>query len=64
MLRLEPAAPQSQVEHSTTEPPTGPHSAFGNMSGYRMSDVCLTAETGVASLIPTRSHTAWRLIMK
>ena len=28
------------------------------------TDACLTADPGVASSIPVRSHTAWRLIMK
>ena len=32
----------------------GPRSAVGNVSGYRC---CLTADPGVASSIPVRSHT-------
>ena len=28
------------------------------------TDVSLTADPGVASSIPARSHTSWRLIMK
>ena len=28
------------------------------------TDACLTANPGVASLIPAHSHTFWRLIMK
>ena len=33
---------------------TAPHSAVGNMFGYRSG---LTGDPGVVSLIPTRSHT-------
>ena len=29
-----------------------------------VTDACLTAIPGVASSIPARSHTTWRLIMK
>ena len=37
---------------------TGPRSAVGNVSGHRCAtDACLTADPGVASSIPARSHT-------
>ena len=40
--------------HSLKLTCTGPRSAVGNESGYRCS---LTADLGVASSIPARSHT-------
>ena len=49
-LTLGPAAT------ATCEPTAGPRSAVGNVSGYR-EDACLTADPGVASSIPVRSHT-------
>ena len=68
-VRLEPAALRSRVKHSTTEPlrsrlrnvficlshirKTGTRSAVGYVSGNRCS---LTADPGVASLIPVRSN--------
>ena len=36
---------------------TVPHSAVGNVSGKLATDVSLTADPGVASSIPARSHT-------
>ena len=36
-----------------------------HLTGSRLAtDASLTADPGVASSIPARSHTSWRLIMK
>ena len=45
---------QSNLQFVTLLYVTGPHSAVGNVSGNRCESDC---RSGVASLIPARSHT-------
>ena len=52
-VRLEPAAPRSGVKHSTTELPGHVVQSVTCLT----TDACLTADPGVASSTPVRSHT-------
>ena len=63
LVWLEPAAPPSQVKHSTTvplhslQPPGILPGRVAQSVTCLATDACLTADPGVASSIPARSHT-------
>ena len=60
-VRLEPAASQSRVKHSTTEPLRSHYweipGRVAQLVTCLATDACLTADPGVVSSIPARSHT-------
>ena len=54
LVRLEPPALRPRVKHSTTEPLPG---RVAQSVTCLATDACLTADPGVTSSIPARSHT-------